>query len=140
MSFLSELFSDDETVDAPEEGGATAPPAHDEAEVDRRTWSSKYALEHAADAAACCKGRAPSEVVDDAIRVGETAANEVWQLTMALAEGTPARATAYDAYQAAADGISALRAAGTEVDADNADRHYDASWSHFQRALSTLGW
>lgn len=106
---------------------------HDEAEADRRLWSSKYALEHAADAAACCKGRDPRDVVDDALRVAEAGANEVWQLTLV-------RPDARDAYDHAADGVSALRAAGAELDALHAERHYDTAWGCFQQSLRALGW
>ena len=107
-------------------------------EVDRRTRSSKYALEHAADAAASCKGRNPEDVVDDAVRVGDTGSHEVWQLHEALPAGSDARDTASAAYSAAVDGTTALKAAAVEV--EDAEHHYDEAWSHFQRALRTLGW
>ena len=112
----------------------------DWAEVDRRLWSSKDTLQRAADAAACCKGRDPRDGVDDAVRVGETAVAEVWQLYLALPEGSAGRANAYDAYDAAAAGVSALRAAAVEMSAAGADPHVDAGLVAYERALRLLGW
>jgi hypothetical protein len=114
--------------------------AVDWAAVDRALWDAKTRLQSAADAAMCCRGREPAEVADDAAHSGEYAAGVVWQLYSALPEGATERAVAYDAYSAAADGVSHLKYAGTLFSAEAAQPSYDAAQACFERAMHLIGW
>jgi len=115
-------------------------PDVDWAAVDRSLWDAKTRLQSAADAAMCCRGREPSEVADDAAHTGQYAAGVVWQLYLALPEGSSERAVAYDAYSAASDGVSQLKAAGNEFSPEAAQPHYDAAQASFERAMHLIGW
>ena len=112
----------------------------DWASVDRHLWDAKTRLQSAADAAMCCRDRPPSEVADDAAHAGEYAAGIVWQLHQALPEGSAERAVAYDAYSAAADGVSHLKRSAIEYSPEDAQPHYDAAQACFERAMHLIGW
>jgi hypothetical protein len=112
----------------------------DWAAVDRAVWDAKNRRQSAADAALCCRGREPGEVAADAAHTGEYATGVVWQLYSALPEGSSERAVAYDAYYAAADGVSHLEHAGTLFSPEAAQPSYDAAQACFERAMHLLGW
>jgi len=134
MDIIDAIFGDED------EETTTAPaPVVDEAEIDRRIWSSKSAVQSAADAAYCCKGRDPHEVAADAKHTGEYAAGEVWALYLAYGS-LPGAAKAHDAYSQVCAGNTELASAGNSPNQERAEQHYDAAQAHFSSALRTLGW
>ena len=134
MDIIDAIFGDED-----EETTTEPAPVVDEAEIDRRIWSSKSAVQSAADAAYCCRGRDPHEVVADAKHTGEYAAAEVWALYLAYGS-LPGAAKAHDAYSQVCAGNTELSHAANAASQESTEMHYAAAQASFASALRTLGW